>query len=398
LRFLSQPKFPANRYLPGIIKREAAMLSHITEPRTLKLPRDVKTLSLIDITTETTGLEAFDGHEQVWLGRDMFRGLTAIVAIHSTVLGPALGGTRVWPHKTFEAALTDALRLSRGMTYKAAVAGVPFGGGKAVIMADARIGKTQALLEAYADMLAALDGQFYTGEDVGFTLADADFLRSRTPNVTGTTLGGSGNPSPVTAHGVFLGLKAALAHRKGSDALSGIRVAVQGLGSVGWSLCKQLHSEGAMLTVADIDRAKVAKAQTEFGATFVAPERIVEAEADIFAPCALGSALTEESIPTLKATVVAGSANNQLATHDCARLLMQRGVLYAPDYVINAGGMINVAAELAPGGYDRDAAMARVKEIPATLTSIFRRSAAENRPTNDVAAAIALERIGKMRH
>jgi leucine dehydrogenase len=371
---------------------------HMTEPRILKLPRGTKTLSLIDITTETTGLEAFDGHEQVWFGRDFVRGLTAIVAIHNTVLGPALGGTRVWPHESFEAALTDALRLSRGMTYKAAVAGVPFGGGKAVIMADAKTGKTRALLEAYADMLGALDGQFYTGEDVGFTLADADFLRSRTSNVTGTTIGGSGNPSPVTARGVFLGLKAALAHRKGSDRLSGIRVAVQGLGSVGWSLCKQLHSEGALLTVADIDRTKVAKAQAEFGATFAAPDRIVEAEAEIFAPCALGNAITEASIPNVKATVVAGSANNQLKTHGCARLLKQRGVLYAPDYVINAGGMINVAAELSPGGYDRTAAMARVSEIPVTLTSIFRRSDAENRPTNDVAAAIALERIGALRH
>jgi leucine dehydrogenase len=371
---------------------------HIAEPRTLKLPRGVKTLSLIDITTETVGLEAFDGHEQIWLGRDIARGLTAIVAIHSTVLGPALGGTRVWPHETFEATLIDALRLSRGMTYKAAVAGVPFGGGKAVIMADPKIGKTQALLEAYADMLGALDGQFYTGEDVGFTLADADFLRSHTPNVTGTTIGGSGNPSPVTAHGVFLGLKAALAHRKGSDRLSGIRVAVQGLGSVGWSLCQRLHAEGALLTVADIDGAKVAQAKAEFGAASVAPENIVQAEADIFAPCALGNALTQAAIPTLKATVVAGSANNQLETHGCARLLMQRGVLYAPDYVINAGGMINVAAELAPGGYDRGAAMARVSEIPKTLTSIFRRSDAEKRPTNDVAEAVALERISKMPH
>jgi leucine dehydrogenase len=371
---------------------------HVTEPRTLKLPRDIKTLSLIDITKETTGLEAFDGHEQVWLGRDLVRGLTAIVAIHSTALGPALGGTRVWPHQSFEAALTDALRLSRGMTYKAAVAGVPFGGGKAVIVADAKIGKTRALLEAYADMLAALDGQFYTGEDVGFTLADADFLRTRTSNVTGTTIGGSGNPSPVTAHGVFLGLKAALAHRTGSERLPGIRVAVQGLGSVGWSLCQKLHAEGALLTVADIDATKVAKAKDAFDATFVAPERIVEAEADIFAPCALGNAITQASIPALKATIVAGSANNQLETHDCAKLLMQRGVLYTPDYVINAGGMINVAAELAPGGYDRNAAMARVSKVPATLRSVFRRSDAENRPTNDVAEAIALERLGRIRH
>jgi leucine dehydrogenase len=370
----------------------------VTEPRTLKVPHGAKTLSLIDITNEAAQLEAFDSHEQVWLGRDIDRDLVAIVAVHNTALGPALGGTRIWPHASFEATLTDALRLSRGMTYKAAVTDVPFGGGKAVIMADPKTGKTPALLEAYADMLGALEGQFYTGEDVGLTLADADFLRSRVPNVTGTTIGGSGNPSPVTAHGVFLGLKAALAHQKGTDSLSGIRVAVQGLGSVGWSLCEKLHTEGAVLTVADIEETKVVEAKAEFGATPTAPEAILAADADIFAPCALGGVLTEKTIPALKAKIVAGSANNQLATHADARQLMERGVLYAPDYVINAGGLINVAAELDSAGYDRDATMDKVGEIPATLTTIFRRAEAENRPTNDIAAAIAMERIRKARH
>jgi leucine dehydrogenase len=370
----------------------------VTEPRTLKVPHGARTLTLIDITAEAAQLEAFDNHEQIWLGRDIERGLTAIVAIHNTALGPALGGTRIWPHESFEAALTDALRLSRGMTYKAAVTGVPFGGGKAVIMADPKTGKTRPLLEAYADMLAALEGQFFTGEDVGLTLSDADFLRSRASNVTGTTAGGSGNPSPVTAHGVFLGIKAALAHRKGTDSLQGVRVAMQGLGSVGWSLCEQLHAEGAALSVADIDDAKVAKATAEFGAVAATPETILAVEADIIAPCALGSVLTAETIPTLNAKIVAGSANNQLGTHADARLLMQRGVLYSPDYVINAGGLINVAAELASGGYDRDAAFAKVAEIPATLAAIFRRAETENRPTNDIAAALAMERIRKARH
>ena len=374
------------------------MLQHAAEPRTLRLPRDVKTLSLIDITSEITGLDAFDGHEQIWLGRDMVRGLTAIVAIHNTALGPALGGTRLWPYDTFKGALTDALRLSRGMTYKAAVVGVPFGGGKSVIVAEPKLGKTPALLEAYADMLSVLEGQFYTGEDVGFTVADADFLRARTPNVTGTTIGGSGNPAPMTAHGVFLGIKAALAHRNGSERLAGIRVALQGLGAVGWLLCRQLHSEGAILTVSDIDKSKVAKARDHFGAKAVGPDAIIQTDADIFVPCALGNVLNEATIPILNATIVAGSANNQLATHDCAKLLRQRGVLYAPDYVINAGGMINVAAELAPGGYDRDTATAQISKIPATLTSIFHRSDAENLPTNDIAAAIALERIKRAKH
>src|SRR5690554_4336621 len=189
------------------------------------------TLRLTDITARAKKLEAFDQHEQIWLGEDETRGLTAIVAIHSTALGPALGGTRIWPHPTFEAALTDALRLSRGMTFKAAIAGVPFGGGKAVIQADSRTDKTPAMFEAYAEMLSALNGQYFTGEDVGLTLADADFLRARTPNISGTTQGGSGNPSPVTALGVFLGLKAAVRRARGTETLAGLTVAVQGLGS-----------------------------------------------------------------------------------------------------------------------------------------------------------------------
>ncbi|MEQ9245756.1 MAG: Glu/Leu/Phe/Val dehydrogenase dimerization domain-containing protein, partial [Nitratireductor sp.] len=190
-------------------------------PRTLKTVAQKSTLTITDITAEAAKLDAFDNHERVWHGRDEERGLNAIVAIHNTALGPGLGGTRVWPHETFEAALTDVLRLSRGMTFKSAVAGMDFGGGKALIIANSKTDKTPTLLEAYAEMLIALNGQYFTGEDVGFTVADADFLRERTPNVTGTTVGGSGNPSPVTAHGVFLGIKAALKHR-GVATLDGV--------------------------------------------------------------------------------------------------------------------------------------------------------------------------------
>lgn len=365
---------------------------HSGEARKLKYARE-STLSLTEITADAAQSEAFDGHECIWLGRDDERGLTAIVAIHNTALGPALGGTRVWPHESFEAALTDALRLSRGMTYKSAVVGLPFGGGKAVIMADPKTGKTPELLEAYAEMLAALEGQFFTGEDVGLTVTDADFLRARTPNVTGTTRGGSGNPSPVTAEGVFLGIKAALRHQRGSDSLDGVTIAVQGLGSVGWSLCEKLHAEGARLIVTDIDAARVEKARTAFSAEAVPAEAIVGVDADIFAPCALGGVLSQKTIPGLKARIVAGSANNQLVHHEDARLLMERGVLYAPDYVINAGGLINVAAELTPDGYDRAAAMAKVAEIPDTLLDIFERAEKQKRPTNDIAAEIAMERI-----
>jgi leucine dehydrogenase len=365
------------------------------ETRALRTHSATASLRVTDITREAARLEAFDAHECVWLGRDEQRALTAIVAIHDTRLGPALGGTRVWPHETFDAALTDALRLSRGMTYKAAIANLPLGGGKAVIWADSAKDKSPDLLEAYAEMLAQLDGQYFTAEDVGLSLADADYLRERTRNVTGTTRGGSGNPSPVTAHGVYLGLKAAFAFRNGHEDLSGVRVAVQGLGSVGWALCERLHGDGAKLTVADIDEKRAAKAKAVFNADMADADEIIGAEADIFAPCALGAVLSAETIPALKAGIVAGAANNQLAGHEDAHLLLERGILYAPDYVINAGGLINVAGELNPEGYDNDRVMAGLREIPATLTDIFDRAEKRGLPTNDVAREIAEERLAK---
>ena len=365
------------------------------ETRALKSPTSGTGLTVTDITEQASRLEAFDRHERIWLGRDENRGLTAIVAIHDTRLGPALGGTRVWPHESFDAALTDALRLSRGMTYKAAVANLPLGGGKAVIWADPATDKTPELLDAYAEMLMQLDGQYYTAEDVGLSLADADYLRERTRNVSGTTIGGSGNPSPVTAHGVYLGLKATFAFRSGHENLSGVRIAVQGLGSVGWALCERLHADGAKLIVSDIDENRVAKAVATFGAESVNTDEILSVDADIFAPCALGAVLSAETIPSLGAKIVAGAANNQLAKHDDARLLMQRGVLYAPDYVLNAGGLINVAGELDPEGYDRDRVLTSLREIPATLMAIFERAEKLGRPTNDVAQEIAEERLAR---
>ncbi|QKV19977.1 Leu/Phe/Val dehydrogenase [Oricola thermophila] len=355
------------------------------------------TLEITDITGEARALPDFADHERVVAGRDSARGLTAIVAIHSTVLGPALGGTRVWPYAGFDEALTDVLRLSHGMTNKAAISGLPLGGGKAVIIADARAGKPRAMLEAYGEMLATLRDVYVTAEDVGMSLADADFLHTLTPNVTGTTAGGSGNPSPVTAEGTFLGLRAAVRHRLGREDLAGIRVAVQGLGAVGWALCERLHAAGAALTVTDIDSTRVEAAATEFGARKAGPDAILAAEADVLAPCALGGVLSERTIPALEAKVVAGSANNQLARPEDARRLADRGILYAPDYVINAGGLINVAAELSPGGYDRDAAMAKVATIPDTLDEIFRRAAETGATTAEIADAIAAERIAAAR-
>ena len=354
-------------------------------------------LSIRDITDEARNLADFAAHERIVLGEDRQRGLTAIVAIHSTVLGPALGGTRIWPFPTRGDALTDVLRLSHGMTLKAAISELPLGGGKAVIVADSRAGKTPQMLEAYAEMLATLTDSFITAEDVGMTLDDADFLRARTPNVTGTSIGGSGNPSPITAEGVFLGLKTAVQRRFGSDTLDGLRIAVQGLGAVGWSLCEKLDAAGAKLVVTDIDARRVEAAVTEFGARKTAPDAILTADADVFAPCALGGVLSEQTIPGLKATVVAGSANNQLARPQDAKRLKSRGILYAPDYLINAGGLINVAAELAPGGYDRDAAFAKVREIPVTLTRIFDRAEETGATTGEVARTIAEERIAAAR-
>lgn len=351
------------------------------------------TLNISDITAEVANLPGFDAHEQVWLGRDAERGLEAIVAVHTTVLGPALGGTRIWPHATFEAGVTDALRLSRGMSFKSAIAGLALGGGKAVIIADPKKDKTPAMLAAYAEMLNALVGQYITAEDVGMTLADADFLAERTPNVSGTTKGGSGKPSPFTALGTFVGLKAALNHRTGSDHLKGVRVAVQGLGSVGWSLCQKLHAEGAVLTVSDLDIVRTQRASEEFGAVVVEGQAILTADVDIFAPCALGGILSAETVPSLRAKIVAGAANNQLATAADGERLRDRGILYTPDYVINAGGVINVAAEIGSGRYSVENVMDRVGCIPSTLTRIFERADREGRTTDAVAEVMAREII-----
>lgn len=353
----------------------------------------VSSLVVEDITLSASRLDGFDGHWKVYLGRDDERGLTAIIAIHDTTLGPALGGTRVWMHDSFDAAVTDALRLSRGMTLKAAIAGLPFGGGKAVIRADAKHDKTPALLDAYAEMLSQVTKTYVTAEDVGLTLADADYLRARTPNVAGTTVGGSGNPSAYTAEGVFLGIKAALRHKTGSDELPGCTVAIQGLGAVGWALAERLAGSGAKLFAADINDEQCRRAADVFGAQIVPPDAILFADADVFAPCALGAVISQETIPGLRAGIVAGSANNQLLCHTDAAVLKDRGILYAPDYVINAGGLINVAAEIERGGYDRNRVMEKIAQIPVTLSEIFAEADRSGEATNDIALAMAKTRI-----
>lgn len=358
-------------------------------------PVGTKPSSLVveDITVAASRLEGFNGHEKVLLGRDDERGLTAIIAIHDTTLGPALGGTRVWMHSDFDAAVTDALRLSRGMTLKAAITGLPFGGGKAVIRADAKRDKTPELLDAYAGMLEQVADSYITAEDVGLSLADADYLRARTANVAGTTVGGSGNPSPFTAKGVFLGIKAALKHKTGSDALIARKVAIQGLGAVGWSLAEKLASAGAHLIVADINVDQCRRAAQILGAEIVPTDAILAVDADVLAPCALGGVMSETTIPDLKVGIIAGSANNQLLRSEDAVSLKDRGILYAPDYVINAGGLINVAAEIAPGGYDLDEVEVMIANIPDALTAIFDRAEKSGKPTNEIAFAMAQRRI-----
>jgi leucine dehydrogenase len=338
----------------------------------------------------------FHNHEQVVFAHDADAGLRAIIAIHDTTLGPALGGCRIWPYESDAAALTDVLRLSRGMTYKAAVAGVPLGGGKGVVIADPRHDKNEALLRALGRHVDRLGGRYITAEDVGTTVADMTVLREETRHVAGIAEGGSGDPSPATAYGVYVGIRAAVAHKLGRNSLDGIRVAVQGLGNVGRRLCDLLVKDGGRLIVADVNREAVERAVDELGASPASPETIHDAEAELFAPCALGAVVNDTTIPRLKVRIVAGSANNQLAEDRHGAALAERGILYAPDYVINAGGLINIAHEDRDGagnGYDADAAMTHVASIRETLAEIFARADREGLPTNLVADRLAMERL-----
>ncbi len=305
----------------------------------------------------------FDHHQSVHFHQDAASGLRAIIAIHNTNLGPALGGCRMWSYADDTEALDDVLRLSKGMTYKAAMAGLDFGGGKAVIIGDSRTQKTDGLIRAMARFIDSLGGAYHTGEDVGMTVADMDIMRQVTPYAHGVS-DGSGNPSPATAWGVFVGIRAAARHRLGSGELDGVKVAVQGLGNVGAALCRYLADAGARLTIADIDAEKVRAAQEAFGATAVVSDDIHRADVEIFAPCALGAGLNDATIPELKAAVVAGSANNQLAEARHGDILREKSILYAPDYVINAGGLIDIAAE--GPDYNTDDVLRRVGGIEAT--------------------------------
>lgn len=332
----------------------------------------------------------FAGHEQVVFSHDGATGLRAIIAVHNTHRGPALGGCRMWPYAGEAAALEDALRLSRGMTYKAAMAGLDLGGGKAVIIGDAKKDKTEALMKAFGLAVDRLNRRYITAEDVGTSVADMDAIKTVTDHVVGVT-GGAGDPSNSTAHGVFIGIQAAVRHKLGRNTLDGLHIAVQGVGHVGRFLCDYLHKAGARLSVTDIDRAALEHAEREFGATVVGPDEIYGVDCDLFAPCALGAVVNDNTLPRLKCPIIAGSANNVLdeARHGAA--LRRAGILYAPDYVINAGGLIDVARFAL--GFDIEAARAKLHRIDETLAEIFARADSEDRPTAEVADSIAEEKF-----
>jgi leucine dehydrogenase len=331
----------------------------------------------------------FDDHEQVVFVSEPKSGLKGIIAVHNTNLGPAMGGCRMWNYASEALAVNDVLRLSRGMTYKNAVAGLPIGGGKSVIIGNPKTDKTPALFEALGEALERLGGRYITAEDVGTSPDDMAHVAAKTRYVAG--LGASGDPSPYTALGCFVGAQAAVKHHLKRDTLEGLTVAVQGLGHVGYDYARRLHEAGAKLFVADIDRAALERARAEFGAEIVPADSIYDVPADIYAPCALGATLNPDTLSRLKATIVAGAANNQLATADVGELLRQKGVLYAPDFVINAGGIIKVCYEyLSKPEADVEA---HVREIRDTLAEVFTRAEREGLPTSVVADQVAEARF-----
>jgi leucine dehydrogenase len=336
-------------------------------------------------------------HEQVVFCHDAESGLDSIIAIHDTTLGPALGGTRMWPYRSADEALTDVLRLSEGMTYKAAVADLELGGGKAVIIGDSKRDKTPELLRAHGRFVDTLGGRYITAEDVGIGVEDMEYVYEETKHVTGirSTPHGSGDPSPVTAYGVYNGIKASARKKLGTDELKGIRIAVQGAGHVGYHLCENLAAEGAVLTICDIDEDRVQKAVADFGATPVESDAIYDVECDVFAPCALGAIINDGTLRRLRCSIVAGAANNQLEEDRHGDALDAKGILYAPDYVINAGGLINVYGELV--GYGLETAKEKARGIYGTLLSIYDIAEEEAIPTYRAADRLARERIRKAR-
>jgi len=344
----------------------------------------------------------FEGHEGVHSFFDEKTGLKSIVAIHSTARGPAAGGCRMWDYTSSQAALTDALRLSRGMSYKNAMADLDFGGGKAVIIGDSRSQKTPELFEAFGRAVDSLNGRYWTAEDVGVSPSDLESTRKTTRYVAGLEghAAASGDPSPVTAEGVFRGVRLCVERALNRD-LNGVHVAIQGVGHVGAYLAQKLHAAGAVLTIADVNQTALQEVAALTGATIVSTDAIFDVEADVFAPCALGGAVSATTLPRLKVKVIAGGANNQLADAMIGQTVFDRGILYAPDYVINGGGIINVAAEIraleAGGSFDGQWVATKLDRLAQTLGEVIDQSITEKRPANLVADEIARARIAAAR-
>lgn len=329
-------------------------------------------------------------HEQLVFWSEPTIGYRGIIAIHDTTLGPALGGTRFWNYKSEGEAIVDALRLSRGMTFKASIAGLNLGGGKSVILGDNRTAHREMIFRAHGRAVESLGGRYITAEDVGTSVDDMEYVRMETDSVVGVH-GRSGDPSPVTAHGVYRGIKACAKERYGDGSLDGKHVAVQGLGNVGYYLCEDLAQEGARLTVTDIDPARVRRVVDDFGATDVAPDEIYAVDADIFAPCALGAVIDDDTLHVLKVDVVAGSANNQLADPRHGDGLHEKDILCAPDYVINAGGLINVYGEL--NDWSPERSKRKAGAIYNTLIRIFERARADDIPPREASDRVAMQRL-----
>lgn len=330
-------------------------------------------------------------HEQILFCNDNATGLKAIIAVHNTVLGPALGGTRMWMYKNEMEALNDVLRLSRGMTYKNAISGLNLGGGKAVIIGDSHTMKSEALMRRFGKFVNSLAGKYITAEDVGISTLDMTYVKMETDHVVGLP-GLSGDPSPVTAHGVYMGMKACAKEQFGSDSLKGKKVAVQGVGHVGEYLVKFLTSEGAIVSITDIHEPALKRVAETYGANVVGLDEIYDIDMDIYAPCALGATVNTETLSRLKCSIIAGAANNQLQQEDIHGIeVMKKGIIYAPDFALNAGGVINCYSEVK--GLTSEWAMGKADEIYTTISNIVKRSQAENIPTYQIANKMVEERI-----
>ena len=344
---------------------------------------------------------AFEGHEGVHAFFDEKSGLKAIIAVHSTARGPACGGTRMWDYASADAALEDVLRLSRAMSYKNAVADLELGGGKAVIIGDSRTAKSPALFEAFGRAVERVGGRYWAAEDVGVSPADLAFARRQTRYVVG--LEGqpesSGDPSPVTAEGVFRGMRLVAQRVWNAASLSGLKVALQGVGHVGGYLADKLHADGAELVITDVNAPQLQEVSVRTNARVVSPDEIYDAPVDIFAPCALGASISAQTLPRLKARAIVGAANNQLAAPELGQAIFDRGLVYAPDFVVNGGGIINVASEMRAlqhaGAYDAEWVESKLQKLMLTLGDVLDRSTSERRPTEEIAIAIARARIAE---